>query len=82
MKKKHGIMLLIIVFMIVLVVVFLNGKKADSPAGADSVAGTESVMGTGPDNSADEILPEDESGSEQVEEYVVELDEDETYEIN
>ncbi len=77
MKKKYGILLiLIIIFVIALAVVFQNGKKTDSPAGEDGIAGTEL------DSSAGEMLPEDESGSEQVEEYVVELDEDETYEIN
>lgn len=77
MRKKYGLLLiLLILVVIVFAVVLRNGKEMKSPGGTDSIAGTEQT------DSSEESFPEDESGSEKVEEYVVELDEDETYEIN
>ncbi len=75
MRKKYGL-LLILLIVVIFAAVLLNGKGMKTAGETDSIAGTEQT------DSSEESFPEDESGSEKVEEYVVELDEDETYEIN
>lgn len=77
MKKRYRVLLiLLIVVMVALTMILFNGKKMNGSVESGSHAETEETV------SSEETLPDEESGSEQVDEYIVELDEDETFEIN
>lgn len=69
-------LILLILVVIVFISVLLSGKEKNPPGEYDNTVATEQTI------SPEESFPEDESGSEQVTDYVVELDEDEAYEIN